>query len=121
MENTIYVRSLGKTIPITEFESYLPKIGHVYSLNNHYFHKYVGKDDNGQYVVESVAILNNVNDGDYQMILNPNAVALPSLDFVNMVICGEIKEVDVKYYDKIVAILKETSILLDTMVEKLVK
>jgi hypothetical protein len=52
-------------------------------------------------IVETILFLDKVNDGHIQLIYNPGNTshAIPSLDFVNDVMGGKIKEIPVSQYD----------------------
>ena len=116
--NTIYIASINRSISIKEFKSYLPKVGHVYKINNHNFHKCVGYKGY-EPIIESLVILNNPNsDGRIQMSLNPDALPIPQLDFVNRILSGEYIEIESSIYECMVAALKISASSLEEMMEK---
>lgn len=108
----IYIHSVNKYITIDELKGYEQKVGHAYKITNAYFQKCVGYDEYGKPIVESICVLNNVNGGDYQLIINATDVPKPSLDFVNGIMDGSIVEMSTELYDSIAAKIKETAEML---------
>jgi len=119
MEN-IYIRSIDKKISLEEFKNYIYKVGHAYRINDRYFQKctYVHPTTFAP-AVESMAILTNINGGTYQLNYNPKDHPLPSLDFVNKVLAGDIVEIDVEKYDQMVNTFKEMSHTLENIAKSL--
>jgi len=99
--NDVYIRSIDKRISLNEFKKHTYKEGHVYKINDGNFQKCVGYKGYTP-LVESLHLGININGGYTEIIHNVNQVPMPSLDFVNGVLCGEITEVDPDVYDSMV-------------------
>ena len=99
--NDVYIRSIDKRISLNEFKKHTYKEGHVYKINDGNFQKCVGYNGYTP-LVESLCLIINVNGGHTQIIRNINQVPMPSLDFVNRVLGGEITEVDPDVYDSMI-------------------
>jgi hypothetical protein len=115
-----YIASVNRTISIKEFENKYYKVGHAYQINPRYFHKCVGYK--GCFpIVETILFLDKVNDGHIQLIYNPGNTshAIPSLDFVNDVMGGKIKEIPVSQYDMLYNKLSKYSSELAEMAEEI--
>ncbi|MBO6255485.1 MAG: hypothetical protein J6O49_17870 [Bacteroidaceae bacterium] len=97
----VYIRSIDKRISLNEFKKHTYKEGHVYKINDGNFQKCVGYKGYTP-LVESLCLIINANGGHTQIIRNPNQLPIPSLDFVNKVLCGEITEVDPDVYDSMI-------------------
>ena len=116
----VYIASVNRRIPIKEFKNKYYKVGHAYQINPRYFHKCVGYK--GCFpIVETILFLDKVNDGDIQLIYDPGDIshAMPSLDFVNDVMSGKIKEIPVSRYDMLYNKLSKYSSELTEMAEEI--
>ena len=112
----VYIHSIDKKIPIKEYKKYTYKEGHVQRINDHYFHKCTFVDPKTNHPkVESIAVLANINGGNYQVCYNINALPIPELDFVNSILGGKIIEVDVEKYNQMVNTFKEMSHTLENI------
>ena len=105
----IFIYSVNKYITMDEFKGYVQKVGHAYKINNSYFQKCIGYYNYDKPIVESITILNNVNGGDYQLIIDATDVPMPSLDFVNGIMDGSIVEINSEVYDKLSSELKSAA------------
>ena len=99
--NDVYIRSIDKRISLNEFKKHTYKEGHVYRINDSYFHKCIGYNGYTP-IVESLCLIINANGGHTQIIRNTNALPIPSLDFVNYVLSGNITEIDPDVYDSMI-------------------
>jgi len=114
---TIYINSIHKHISIEEYKSYYYKPGHVYKINSSYFHRCIGYDGYTP-IIETYCCIIDKNTGDYQVIFRPahkdvnghysKVSVIPSLDFVNKILCGEIKEIDLQQFDELINSFKCT-------------
>jgi hypothetical protein len=100
--NDVYIRSINKRISLNEFKKHMYKEGHVYKINDSYFHKCIGYNGSTP-VVESLCLLIDVNEGHTQIIRNVDALPIPSLDFVNKILNDESIEINPNLYDNMVA------------------
>ena len=99
--NDVYIGSINKRIGMNEFKKHTYKEGHVYRINDSYFHKCIGYNWYTP-IVESLCLIINANGGHTQIIRNTNALPIPSLDFVNYVLSGKITEIDPDVYDSMI-------------------
>ena len=98
---TVYIRSIDKRISLDEFKKHMYKEGHLYKINDGYFQKCVGYNGYTP-LVESLCLIINVDGGHTQIIRNIDELPMPSGDFVNKVLSGEITEVDPDVYDSMI-------------------
>jgi len=119
--NEVYIASINRKISIGEFKNKCYKVGHAYQINPHYFHKCVGYDKGYFPIVETILFLDKVNEGNIQLIFYPGDIshAIPSLDFVNAVMSGKIKEIPVSKYEMLYNKLSKYSSELAEMAEEI--
>ena len=117
----VYIASVNRKISIEEFKNKYYKVGHAYQINSRYFHKCIGYDKGYFPIIETILFLDKVNDGDIKLVYCPGNIshAIPSLDFVNDVMSGKIKEIPVSKYDMLYNKLSKYSSELAEMVEEI--
>jgi hypothetical protein len=98
-----------------EFKKHTYKEGHVYKINDGYFHKCVGYNGYTP-IIDYICILDNVNDGHYNISYQPNGLPIPSLDFVNGVMVGKITEIDPAVYEDVLICIKNITPSLKQMI-----
>ena len=112
---TVYIRSVNKTISMEEFKKHTYKEGHAYKINDGYFQRCIGfKGDTP--VIDYICILDNVNSGHYNISYEPNGLPIPSLDFVNRVLDGTITEIDPAVYENVLLGIKNIAPSLKAMI-----
>lgn len=122
MESTfVYIWSINKRISMEEFKGYCQKVGHAYKITDAYLEKCVGYDDNCTPIIESITILPELSDGGCQVIIDENSLPMPSLDFVNGLLEGKYKEIDVEEYDRVRNFIKSHSSMMYNYINKLIE
>lgn len=116
-EKDIFIRSVGCRITMDCFKERMYKKGHAYKINDSYFHRCIGYKDSGTPVVDSISILDDVNGGNTQIIYTASALPIPSLDFVNDVMCGKITEIDPVAYENLLLGVKNIAQSLKAMMK----
>ncbi len=116
-ENDIFIHSVGCRISKDRFKELVYKKGHVYKINDSYFHRCTGHKKTGEPIVDSITILDNLENGGVQIVYNPVALPTPSLDFVNDVMCGKITEIDPVAYENILLGVKNIASSLKAMMK----
>lgn len=102
-KNTIYINSIGKRITMEEFKSHCYKVGHVYRINKCFYNKCVGFE-NDRPVLQSFFIsFPEFGRGLTDIHVSKRVTPMPSLDFVNKIMSGEIVEVDACVFDNVVS------------------
>ena len=89
----------------------------AYKINDSYFHRCIGYKDSGTPIVDSISILDDVNGGNTQIIYTASALPMPSLDFVNSVMCGKITEIDPVAYENLLLGVKNIAQSLKAMMK----
>ena len=92
----IWIHSVGRRIPMDEYLRYYYKVGHAYQLNPNYYHKCVKEISLGADMVEHLFIL---HDRHSIQIGVGETDAMPSLDMVNKMLDGSMREFPVEQYD----------------------
>ena len=92
----IWIRSVGRRIPMDEYLRYYYKVGHAYQVNPNYYHKCVKEISSGADMVEHLFIL---HDRHSIQIGVGETYAMPSLDMVNKMLDGSMREIPVEQYD----------------------
>jgi len=113
--NDIYIRSINKYISLSEFKKYTYKEGHVYKINDGYFQRCIGYEDYTP-IIDYICILDNVNGGHCNISYEPKGLPIPSLDFVNSVLAGEITEIDPTVYENVLFGIKNITPSLKAMI-----
>lgn len=117
----VYIWSINKRISMEEFKGYCQKVGHAYKITDAYLEKCVGYDENDYPIIESITILPETSNGGCQVIINEHEVPKPSLDFVNGLLEGKYKEIDVEEYDKVRDFIKSHASMMYNYINKLIE
>ena len=116
-EKYIFINSVGCRISNDRFKELVYKKGHAYKLNDSYFHRCIGYNDSGTPIVDSISIIDDVNGGNTQIIYTASALPIPSLDFVNDVMCGKITEIEPVAYENLLLGVKNIAHSLKAMMK----